>query len=87
MLAKNLKDKVKEAEGDIKTKRGEEIHNKFLTRRSTAKWLDDNNESKISAKKMKLIKDMSHPRLNLNGKRIKIPLCMPTGRLAKIRTK
>ena len=33
------------------------------------------------------MKDMTHPRLNINGKREKIPLCMPTGRLAKIRTK
>ena len=74
-----------------KASAGNEIYESYLTRKSTFKWLrkktiDSAGESRrteseelVSFEKMQLMVDQNHPRIVINGKTTKIPLCTGIG--------
>ena len=74
------------AREQLKAARGEEIHQSYLKRRQTTKWLDETDEGLVSFEKMQLVVNQTHPRVRINGKQEKIPLCVSTGRLGQFQS-
>jgi hypothetical protein len=73
-------------EEELNLQIGHKLHHDYLTRRSTFKWLDEDEEKDgISYKKMLQSVEKVHPRMYVNNEPSKIPLCISTGRLAKRR--
>ena len=63
---------------------GEQIHQEYMSRRSTMKWISETEDSHVvSYDKMQLVVNLQHPRRYVNGQPELIPLSVPTGAFSR----